>query len=105
MASIMSWMHSFASKAVIGFTITLLMLFALSLLVICIWMINWQVFVLAGTSIGWFLVACAYAGLCVWLYEPYIRWFDRFIKVTKIEVPPPLHRGLASHEGVSRENC
>jgi hypothetical protein len=71
-------MHSIASKAVLGVSIVLLMLFALCLVTIFIWMINWQVFVLAGTSITWFVVACGYACLCWLYYEPYLHWFDDF---------------------------
>lgn len=82
MGSIISFLHSTVSMALTGLTLILLLLFALSCITIFIWLYTWQVFVLTGTSIAGFLMACGYAWLCVMYYEPYLTWFEAFKRQT-----------------------
>jgi O-antigen ligase len=79
----MSFLHAAVGVALTGFTLLLLLLFALSCITIFIWLYNWQVFVLTGTSIVGLLVAGGYAWLCVAYYEPYLHWFETIRKMDR----------------------
>jgi hypothetical protein len=78
MHPVLSSIHSAAAWALTGFTLVLFLLFVTAGITLCIWMLNWPVFVFAGTRLAGLLVSCAYLWLCVTFYEPYLTWFFAF---------------------------
>jgi hypothetical protein len=78
MNTVLSLIRTSVGWALTGFTLVLFMLFVIAGVTLCMWILNWPVFVFAGTRVAGLIVSCAYLWLCVTFYEPYLTWYFAF---------------------------